>query len=314
MGELELLTGSVSVRVPATSANIGPGYDSFGLALSLYDDVVGRVTDGPGVSVEVRGEGADDVPRDDTHLVVRAAFAAFEAMGVRPRGLDVLCTNRIPHGRGLGSSAAAVVAGVSLARGLVRDGTGRLDARATLQLASELEGHPDNAAAALFGGFTVSWTGTDDDGALDVGAVPLPVATSVIPVVCVPSWQLSTHSARGLMPSTVPHHDAAVNVSRAALLVTALAAEPGRTDLLLTATQDRLHQAYRAPAYAATYDLVRRLRAEGLAAVVSGAGPSVLVLTDAAGAGRVGPLAGEDFTATVLAVDADGVRIQTRPS
>lgn len=292
----DLRSGSARVRVPATSANLGPGYDSFGLALSLYDDLVARITDGP-TRVWVEGEGASDVPQDESHLVVRAMRAAFDELQIEAPGLELRCTNRIPHGRGLGSSAAAVVAGLLLARELVADGVGRLPDREVLRLATGLEGHPDNAAAALFGGFTISWTADDD-----LGSVALPVAAGVVPVVCIPSWQLSTHSARGLLPTAVPHDDAALNVARAALLVAALTAAPARTDLLMTATQDRLHQDYRRSAYDASYELVCALRSAGLAAVVSGAGPSVLVLTDAEGAGRVSGLVDPRFRTLELQV------------
>ena len=144
------------VRVPATSANLGPGFDSFGLALALYDDVVVRVAES-GLVVDVAGEGADDVRRDKRHLVVQAVRATFDVLGGQPRGLEVVCANHIPHGRGLGSSAAAIVAGIVGARELVLGGAERLPDDAMLRLAAELEGHPDNVAACLAGGFTMAW-------------------------------------------------------------------------------------------------------------------------------------------------------------
>ena len=268
--------GEVTVAVPATSANLGPGFDALGLALELRDEVRVRVAadDEPPVAVEVVGEGAATLPRDTSHLVVRSALAAFADLGVDAPRLALHCTNRIPHGRGLGSSAAAVVAGVLAARALAgaADEEGRT---AALAVSTALEGHPDNAAAALLGGLTIAWADAAGPRAVRVDPSPRLRAT-----VLVPDVELATTTARGLLPSTVPHADAAHAAGRSALLVEALTRRP---DLLLPATEDRLHQAQRAPAMPATADLVARLRAEGLAAVVSGAGPSVLVLSDGDG-------------------------------
>jgi homoserine kinase len=260
----------VRVRVPATSANLGPGFDALGLALGLYDDVVVRVTDEPGLTVDVAGMGAASVARNARNLVVRAMYAAFKQLGGRPRGLEVVCANRIPHGRGLGSSAAAIVAGVVAARALVAGGGERLSDEAALALASEMEGHPDNVAACLLGGLTVAWT--DDSGA---HGLKLPVSGELAPVAFIPGTSSSTRAARRLLPDSVPHADAARNAGRAALLVAALA---GGTGLLMAATEDRLHQNFREPAMPQTLALVRSLRGAGLPAVVSGAGPTVLVL------------------------------------
>lgn len=260
--------------MPATSANIGPGFDALGLALGWYDDVSVRVVDGPGLDIDIEGSGADDLPRDARHLVVRAMVAAFDALAAPKPGLSLHCVNRIPHGRGLGSSAAAVVAGVLLARALVADGSELLDDAALLGLASRLEGHPDNAAAALLGGVTIAW----GSGTEEVHAVRLEPAPSLTAAVLVPDTTLATATARDLLPATVPHADAAHSAGRAALLVHALTAAPA---MLLAATEDRLHQAYRAAAMPDTLALVERLRAAGHAAVVSGAGPSVLVLGEA---------------------------------
>jgi homoserine kinase len=268
----------VLVRVPATSANLGPGFDSFGLALGLYDDVVVRVTDA-GLEVDITGEGADTLPRDGRHLIVRTLRAAFDALGDQPSGLQVTCINRIPHGRGLGSSAAAIVTGVVAARALVAGGAGRLSDDDVLALATEIEGHPDNVAACLHGGFTLVWTVDGRPGVLQLTPAP-----QVVPIVFIPSTELSTAKARGLLPEAVPHADAAANAARAALLVEAITRRP---DLLLLATEDRLHQEYRAPAMPESLDLVRRLRAEGVPAVVSGAGPTVLALAAAGTAEQV---------------------------
>jgi len=257
---------SVSVRAPATSANLGPGFDALGLALALHDDVTAEVTEGP-TTVAVQGEGAGTLPTDETHLVVRAARAAFATAGVDPPGLALTCHNRIPQARGLGSSSAAIVAGILLARGLGAD----LDAAAALRLAAELEGHPDNVAACLLGGLTIAWT--PDGGARAVSVRP---AETVHPAMLVPERRGLTAEARAALPPVVPHADAALTAGRAALLVHALTAAP---DLLFEATEDRLHQQYRAPGMPATADLVARLRAVGVAAVVSGAGPAVVALS-----------------------------------
>jgi homoserine kinase len=290
------------VRVPATSANLGPGFDAFGLALGLYDDVVAQVSDDAGVRVDVHGEGADTVPRDHRHLVAKSMLRGFDALGGRPRGVDLVCANRIPHGRGLGSSAAAIVSGLLLARALVVGGDERLPDAALLELAAVLEGHPDNVAACLYGGAVVAWTRTS--GAIDV--LRLAPAASIVPVVCVPSTSVPTKKARALLPETVPHADAAFTAARAALLVPALTTRP---DLLLEATDDRLHQPYRRPAYPRTADLVAKLRAAGIPAAVSGAGPTVLALTDAATAPSVAGVAGARFLTSVLEVDTDGGRV-----
>lgn len=263
-------TVPVRVRVPATSANLGPGFDALGLALGLHDDVAVRVV-GEGLSVSVQGVGAGDLARAESHLVVRAMRVALDRMDAHPTGLEVRCRNAIPHGRGLGSSAAAIVAGLVAARGLGVDGEDRLDDAALLEIAAELEGHPDNVAACLYGGLTVAWT---DDGKA-ARALRLEPHPSVVPVVLLSGEPLETSAARRLLPERVPHADAAHAAGRTALLVAALTGHP---ELLLPATEDRLHQDARAGAMPHTAQLIAALRADGVAAVVSGAGPSVLVL------------------------------------
>lgn len=298
------------VRVPATSANLGPGYDSLALALSLHDDVVAQVSDDPGVRVDVHGEGADTLRRDAKHLVAKAMLATFDQMGGRPRGLELVCANRIPHGRGLGSSAAAIVSGVVLARALVAGGDERLTDADVLQLAAEIEGHPDNVAAALLGGLTVAWIERAVDGSAPerVGAVRHAVRAPIVPVVCVPSTKVSTAKARRLVPAVVPHADAAANVARAALLLSVLT-DPGPTTSLMVATEDRLHQPYRREAYPRSSDLVATLRADGIPATISGAGPTVLAWCDEQSARRVEGLAGARFSVEVLACDDAGATL-----
>lgn len=296
--------GAVRVSVPATSANLGPGYDSLGLALSLRDELEAEVLPA-GLEVEVAGEAADRVPRDESHLVVRSMRTAFEAMGdagpggSQPPGLAVRCRNRIPHSRGLGSSAAATVGGIALARALLTDGRQRLDDDAAFQLAAEIEGHPDNVGPAALGGLVIS--GREADRWFAVGA---PVDRRVEAVVLVPSYAVPTSVARAVLPEVVPHADAAANAGRAALLVAALA---GATEHLLLATRDYLHQDYREAALGESLELVRALRADGAAAVVSGAGPAVLVLTVREAGRRVTAPAG--WAAHRLSVEPRGVLV-----
>jgi homoserine kinase len=263
--------GAVRVTVPATSANLGPGFDALGLALSLRDELTAQVT-GSGLDIEVSGEGAHAVPLDESHLVVRSMRAAFDVLGHQPDGLSLRCTNNIPHARGLGSSSAAIVAGLSLARALVPGGSLVMDDDAVFRLAAEIEGHPDNVAPAFYGGFVISG---QDDGRFFAACSSVDPRVSA--VVFVPPTGVETKVARGLLPATVPHSDAAANSGRTALLVAALAAQP---EFLLTATRDFLHQDYREPAMPASLALVRALRADGIAAIVSGAGPTVLAFTD----------------------------------
>ncbi|NLU84453.1 homoserine kinase [Rhodococcus sp. HNM0569] len=272
---------TVTARVPASSANLGPGFDSLGLALGLYDEITVTTT-ASGLTVTVEGEGADDVPCNPSHLVVRAVERGLEAAGVWAAGLDVLCRNVIPHSRGLGSSASAAVGGLAAANGLVRklDGFAGLTDEQLVQLSSEFEGHPDNASASVLGGAVVSWSVTPEPGepsasAREFRAVRIGVHPSIRAVALVPEDRSATAHTRGLLPATVPHGDAAFNASRSALLVVALTQRP---DLLMPATEDLLHQAQRAPALPLTTRWIARLRSAGIAATVSGAGPTVLAL------------------------------------
>jgi homoserine kinase len=262
----------VRVQVPATSANLGPGFDALGLALSLHDEVDAWICES-GISIDIDGEGADLTGAGEEHLVIRAMRAAFTAIGVQPPGIGLRCVNRIPHGRGLGSSAAAVVAGLLAARALAGDAADKLSADAVLGLATEMEGHPDNVAACLGGGLTIAWTEAGEPR-----MVQLEPLASIRPVVCVGPAPVRTEVARRLLPELVPHRDAAANAGRSALLVAALTQPSAGPAALLDATRDWLHQDYRAPAMPETIGLVRALRDAGIPAVVSGAGPSVLAL------------------------------------
>jgi homoserine kinase len=271
---------SVLVRVPATSANLGPGFDTLGLALGLHDEVEVRLAP-DGLDIEVDGEGvADLADTGESHLIVRAMRVAFDQLDIaQPAGLALRCVNRIPHGRGLGSSAAAIVAGLLAARAMAGAAT---DPDDVLPLATMLEGHPDNVAPCLFGGLTIAWVADGPPGLPRARAVRLDPRPEVHPVAFVAPEPVSTRVARGLLPPAVPHADAARNAGRAALLIAALTACP---EMLLDGTEDRLHQDYRAPAMPHTHDLVTRLRAAGVPAVVSGAGPSALAFL----AGNPGP-------------------------
>lgn len=264
-------SGPVRVLVPASSANLGPGFDSMGLALAVYDELIAMATEDEGVLIEIAGEGADDLPRDENHLVVQAMNAAFDAMGQRPTGFVLRCRNAIPHGKGLGSSAAAVIGGMVLARAMI-DGAD-FDDDALLRAAVAFESHPDNLSAALHGGFTVAWL--DETGA--PGAVRLDPDSRVRVIVAVPVDQLPTTRAREALPETIDYASATHNLARSGLLVHAMTAEP---TLLWEATSDRLHQRARAGVYPQSVALVDALRSAGLPAAISGAGPAVIVLTD----------------------------------
>jgi homoserine kinase len=266
-----------TVRVPASSANLGPGFDSIGIALGVWDRCAATVTEQPGLVVEVTGEGAGDVPRDESHLVHRSLRAAWAELGVEPpAGLRLECANAVPHGRGMGSSATAIVTGIVVAHALSGDGAVDLDV--VNDLANRLEGHPDNASASVFGGLTISWS--DEPGERGATRTARPRLHSELDVVVlVPDAQLSTARARSVLPPSVRLGDAAANSARAALLVHAMTSDPS---LLLPATREWLHQEPRRPSYPDSMALVDRLRAAGHAAVISGAGPSVLVLTSRA--------------------------------
>jgi homoserine kinase len=296
---------TVTVRVPATSANLGPGFDALGLALGLYDVVEARII-ADGVAIKVSGVGEDTAAADDAHLVIRAMRAAFSLLGGQPPGIGLRCANAIPQGYGLGSSAGAIVAGLLAARALSPGGDS-LDGPELLRLAARLEGHPDNVAACLAGGLTIAWT-----SARGAEAARLEPVEGLTPVLCVPAHPMPTQTARGLLPASVSHADAAANAARAALLIAGLTSDPA---LLMAGTEDLLHQQYRAAAMPATADLIEALRDAGIPAVVSGAGPSVLALTVPGthpGPDAVPPLAGRTGVAwqvRTLEVDRGGAMV-----
>ncbi|ALE72384.1 Homoserine kinase [Pseudonocardia sp. Ae168_Ps1] len=292
----------VRIRVPGSTANLGPGFDCLGMALGLYDEIDVEVQPTPGVFVDVAGEGSRFVPRDERHLVLRAMRQAFEVFGGAPVGLRLRCTNAVPHSRGLGSSAAAAVAGVTAAA-VLSGHDHELERDAVLQIAAGMEGHADNAAASLLGGFVVAWE--VQGSARRFHAEKLDVHPDVRPVALVAGTESSTKTTRGLLPEQVPLGDAAFTGSRCALAVLAMTRRP---ELLLAATEDRLHQPYRRPAYPSSLRLVEALRSHGVPAAISGAGPTVLALTSD---GTVPADVDTDgFAVRALPVDTDGVRVE----
>lgn len=264
----------IQVQVPATSANLGPGFDSFGLAFGMYDRYVAQILDEGGLDIDVTGEGSDEVPRTDKNLLVKAINKGFDYLGGRPKGLAVRALNVIPHGRGLGSSASAIVGGLVLARSLVLTGTDKMSDEALLNLATEMEGHPDNVAAALYGGATIAWQDLVK-GKSVAHAVHLPVDPRIKVMAFIPASPLATSKARKMLPESIPFADAQRNTSNAAIMTQALTIRP---DLLFTATEDFLHQSYRQEAMPSSFALMTKLRAAGIAAFISGAGPTVLAL------------------------------------
>lgn len=264
----------MQVQVPATSANLGPGFDSFGLAFGMYDRYVAQILDEGGLDIDVTGEGSDEVPRTDKNLLVKAINKGFDYLGGRPKGLAVRALNVIPHGRGLGSSASAIVGGLVLARSLVLTGSDKMSDEVLLNLASEMEGHPDNVAAALFGGATIAWQDLVKGKAV-AHAVHLPVDPRIKVMAFIPASPLATSKARKMLPESISFADAQRNTTNASLMAQALTIRP---DLLFTATEDFLHQSYRQEAMPSSFALMTKLRAAGIAAFISGAGPTVLAL------------------------------------
>jgi len=297
----------IQVQVPATSANLGPGFDSFGLALGVHDRYVAQILDDAGLDIDVTGEGADEVPRTDKNLLVKAMYKGFDFLGGKPKGVAVRALNVIPHGRGLGSSASAIVGGLSLARALVLTGSDKMSDEKLLQLATDMEGHPDNVAAALYGNAVVAWQ-EDQHGKSVAQAISLSVDTRIRAIAFIPSTAVATSKARKMLPETVPHRDAARNSANSALLVHALTLRP---DLLFRATEDFLHQSYRSEAMPASFALLNKLRGAGVAAFISGAGPTVLALhtgTEADVAELI-RAAGSKFEAKSLEISRTGAEL-----
>lgn len=295
-------TDPITVHSPASSANLGPGFDALGLALGLWDEYTLTVSELPGVRVHTEGQGAGEVPTDRTHLVARSLLAGLGSVGVTDvPGLNIFCRNRIPHRRGLGSSSAAIVGGLALAQAVLAPTETLLLDTELVAEATALEGHPDNVAAAALGGMTIAWL---ESG---VGrAVSIPVHPAVRSVVFVPDEESATEATRALLPSEVSLADAVFNVGRAALAVHALTTDPR---LLSAATADRLHQEARRSAYPKSLALVAELRASGVAAAISGAGPTVIaLLTDEDRAARLAAAEVSGFTPMALPV-AGGVRV-----
>lgn len=273
MSRLTFRASAYEVKVPASSANLGPGFDSFAIALEKRDRYIAQILDDKTLDIDVVGEGSDEVPRDEKNLVVKSIYKGWDFLGLSKKeypGLALRALNSLPHGRGLGSSASAIIGGLILSRSLVVGGADRMSDNDVLTLATQMEGHPDNVAAALYGGAVLSWMGDDF-----ADAIKLDVSPRITAVAFVPSNNVPTSKARKMLPETIPHKDAVNNSINAALLTQALTVRP---DLLLTATQDYLHQSYREPAMPKSYALMQKLRAAGVAAVISGAGPTVLAL------------------------------------
>ena len=297
----------IQVQVPASSANLGPGFDSFGLALGMYDRYIAQVLDEVTLDIDITGESADDLPRDAKNLLVKSMYKGFDFLGGRPKGLAIRALNVIPHSRGLGSSAAAIVGGLVLARALVLTGVEKMPDDVLLTLATEMEGHPDNVAAALYGGATVAWM-ENHYGKEVAQSFMLGVDTRISAVAFIPSTSVATSKARKMLPEMIPHIDAVKNSAHTALLTQALSIRP---DLLFTATEDFLHQSYRKDAMPRSFALLTKLRAAGVAAFISGAGPTVLVLHSggAAESAELERVAGDEFRAQSLDISPSGARL-----
>lgn len=310
---------AVDVSVPASSANLGPGFDSIGLALGIFDRYRVEVREASGFIVDL-GDDSQGVPTDERHLVVATMLRTWREQGTAvPVGLYVRCRNTIRMGRGLGSSAAAIVAGVAAAEALVspaaqpgspEGGEVQLDLHFINDLASALEGHPDNASASVYGGVTLSWVDSpsarvEPEALYRVHSERLATHRELDPVVLLPRIQLPTTTARAVLPERVPHAEAALNSARAALLVEALTRRP---DLLLPATKDWLHQEQRRSSLGGAMELVDALRDGGLGAAISGAGPSILVLTTRDLAGDVERFAPVGWSVLRPGIPSSGVR------
>ena len=298
---------AVQIQIPATSANLGPGFDSLGLALGMHDRYVAQILDDPGLDIDISGEGADVLPRTEKNLLVKAMYRGFKFLGGEPKGVAVRALNVIPHGRGLGSSASAIVGGLMLARSLVLTGDDKMSNEDLLNLATEMEGHPDNVAAAIFGNATIAWS-EDQRGKNVARAVQIHVDPRISAIAFIPESAVATSKARKLLPENVSHADAVANTTRGELLIYALTSRP---DLLLVATEDFLHQKYRQEAMPKSFALLNKLRAAGVAAFISGAGPTVLALHtgDANEITELQRAAGSAFEVKALSICTTGAGI-----
>jgi homoserine kinase len=298
---------AVQIQIPATSANLGPGFDSLGLALGMHDRYVAQILDDPGLDIDISGEGADVLPRTEKNLLVKAMYRGFKFLGGEPKGVAVRALNVIPHGRGLGSSASAIVGGLMLARSLVLTGDDKMSNEDLLNLATEMEGHPDNVAAAIFGNATIAWS-EDQRGKNVARAVQIHVDPRISAIAFIPEGAVATSKARKLLPENVSHADAVANTTRGELLIYALTSRP---DLLLVATEDFLHQKYRQEAMPKSFSLLNKLRAAGVAAFISGAGPTVLALHtgDANEITELQRAAGSAFEVKALSICTTGAGI-----
>ena len=299
----------VQVQVPASSANLGPGFDCLGLALNMHDRYMAQVMDEPGVDIDVTGEGTDNIPTTDKNLVIKAMHKGFDFLGGRPRGIALRQLNVIPHGRGLGSSAAAIVGGLALARALVLGGNERMSNEDMLNIANEMEGHPDNVSAAIFGGANLAWQ-ESQRGHVVAQSLNFDVDPRIGALAFVPSTEFSTSKARRMLPESIPHGDAVKNSSNVAVLIQAL---QNRPDLLLGATEDYLHQSYRKDAMPSSFAIMTKLRKAGVAAFISGAGPAVLVLHTGgeSEAVELERAAGDKFQMIALGISRTGVSVIT---
>lgn len=263
------MAGVPTVTIPATSANLGSGFDAFGLALALRNHFTAELADE--WSVEITGEGEGRLSGGPDNRVARSMARVFAEAGQPGLVARIRCENRIPAGAGLGSSAAAIVGGLILGDALCG---ARLDREMLFALATELEGHPDNAAAALYGGFTISW-GWSGEG--HPRCVHLEPAGGLAAVVVSAEIPLATDASRGLLPASVPHADAAFSAGRAGLLAVGIAA--GDSDALAAGLADRIHEPYRVAAVRDLEAVRTALVAGGaVGAVLSGAGPTVIGL------------------------------------
>ncbi len=267
---LNLTNSPVTIRVPATSANCGPGFDSLGLALRLYNQLTLQIGDCD--SLQVEGEGTLELQNNTQTIAHQAAHRVFESLSIPVSGVQLQLVNRIPLSRGLGSSSAAIVGGLVAANAWARKNRDcALATQNLLDLATEIEGHPDNVAPALLGGFVISALG--ENGA--VTSVRLPVEKFPRFALWIPETELATKAARGVLPDSYSRADAVFNLSRAALLVGALAT--GDFEALREALRDKIHQDFRAPLVPAFDEISRAALENGAFGVtLSGAGPSIL--------------------------------------